>query len=66
MAALAEAKQAVGTPVSSKETKATVRGMDSSVPLPPGARGGITAKYLFPYEGDYELRATGNPSVFTG
>src|SRR5207247_5121566 len=32
---------------------------------PPGARGGITAKYLFPYEGDYELRATGNPAVFT-
>ena len=39
--------------------------MDASVPLPPGARGGITGKYLFPYEGDYELRVAGNPGVFT-
>ena len=35
------------------------------MPLPPGARGGITAQFLAPYEGDYELRATGNPAVFT-
>jgi mono/diheme cytochrome c family protein len=65
MGARAVAKQAIGTPPSNKETKATVRGMDASVPLPPGARGGITAKYLFPYEGDYELRVAGNPGVFT-
>ena len=65
MAARAVAKQAMGTPPSSKETKTTLRGMDANVPLPPGARGGITARYLFPYEGDYELRATGNPGVFT-
>ncbi len=65
MGARAVAKQAIGTPPSNKETKATLRGMDASVPLPPGARGGITAKYLFPYEGDYELRVAGNPGVFT-
>jgi hypothetical protein len=35
------------------------------VPLPPGSRGGVTARFLFPYEGDYELRASGNPAVFT-
>ncbi len=65
MAARAVAKQAIGTPPSNKEAKATLRGMDENVPLPPGARGGITARYLFPYEGDYEIRATGNPGVFT-
>ena len=43
----------------------TLRGIDANIPLPPGARGGITAQYLAPYEGDYELRAAGNPAVFT-
>ena len=45
--------------------KTTLRGIDPNVPLPPGARGGITAQFLAPYEGDYELRAAGNPAVFT-
>ena len=65
MAARAVVRQAIGTPPSGKEVKTTMRGIDASVPLPPGARSGITARYLFPYEGDYELRATGNPAVFT-
>jgi hypothetical protein len=65
MAARAVAKQAIGTAASAKEVKTTLRGIDSSVPLPPGARAGITGKYLAPYEGDYELRAAGSPSVFT-
>ncbi len=65
MAARAVSKQAIGTAPSNKEVKTTLRGMDASVPLPPGAHSGITAKYLAPYEGDYELRATGNPIVFT-
>ena len=65
MAARAVAKKAIGTPFTGTEVKATLRGTDASIPLPPGGRGGITARYLFPYEGDYELRATGNPAVFT-
>ncbi len=65
MAARAVVKKAVGTPFTGTEVKSTVRGVDANVPLPPGARGGITARFLFPYEGDYELRATGNPAVFT-
>jgi hypothetical protein len=65
MAARAVAKQAIGTPLTGKEVKTTLRGTDASVPLPPGARGGITAKFLAPYEGDYELRAANNPAVFT-
>ena len=65
MAARAVAKQAIGTPLTGKDVKTTLRGMDASVPLPPGARSGITAQYLAPYEGDYELRAAGNPAVFT-
>jgi hypothetical protein len=64
-AARAVMKQALGTPPVNKEAKATLRGMDVNVPLPPGARSGITARYLFPFEGDYELRVTGNPAVFT-
>ncbi len=64
MAARAVVKQAIGTPVSQKETKSTLRGLDASVPLPPGARTGVTAKFLAPYEGDYELRAPGNFAVF--
>src|SRR5689334_14529652 len=65
MAARAVSKQAIGTPPSNKEMKTTLRGLDASVPLPPGARSGVAAKYLAPYEGDYELRAAGNPAVFT-
>jgi len=65
MAAHAVVKQAIGTPLTGKEVKTTLRGVDASVPLPPGARSGITAQYMAPYEGDYELRATGNPAVFT-
>ena len=65
MAARAVVKQAIGTPLAAKEVKTTLRGIDGNVPLPPGARGGITAQYLAQYEGDYELRAAGNPAVFT-
>jgi cytochrome c5 len=65
MAARAVAKQAVGTAPSPNEVKTTLRGVDPSLALPPGARGGITAKVLFPYEGDYEIRTAGRPAVFT-
>src|SRR5579864_9356245 len=43
MAARAVVKQAIGTPVTSKEVKKTFREVDAKVPLPPGARNGITA-----------------------
>lgn len=65
MAARAVVKQSIGTPVTDNEAKTTLRGIDPNVPLPPGARSGITAEYVAPYEGDYELRATANPTVFT-
>jgi hypothetical protein len=65
MAARAVARQAIGTPPAAKEAKLTLRGIDADVPLPPGARGGITGHFLAPYEGDYELRASNNPAVFT-
>jgi hypothetical protein len=65
MAARAVAKQAIGTPLAGKEVKTTLRGIDPNVPLPPGARGGVSGQYLAPYEGDYELRATASPAVFT-
>jgi hypothetical protein len=65
MAARAVARQAVATPASTKNAKITLRGTDSNVPLPPGARGGITGQFLAPYDGDYELRAANNPAVFT-
>jgi mono/diheme cytochrome c family protein len=65
MAARAVAKQAIGMPLTNKEAKMTLRGTDPNVPLPPGARGGVTAQFLAPFEGDYELRASGNPAVFT-
>jgi len=65
MAARAVARQAVGAPLTNKDVKTTLRGMDPNVPLPPGAHGGITAQFQAPYEGDYELRAAGNPAVFT-
>ncbi|PWT98600.1 MAG: hypothetical protein C5B51_28860 [Terriglobia bacterium] len=65
MAARAAAKQAIGTPPVAKEAKTTFRAIDGSVPLPPGARGGITAQYLAQFEGDYEIRAAANPPVLT-
>src|SRR5580704_12364428 len=65
LAARAVVKKAVGTPFTGTEVKSTVRGIDANVPLPPGSRSGVTARFLFPYEGDYEIRATGNPAVFT-
>ena len=65
LAARAVAKQAVGAPLAKTPAKTTLRGVDASIPLPPGARNGVTATYLFPYEGDYELRAAGNPALFT-
>src|SRR5579863_8561375 len=65
MASRAVARQAIGMPLTNKEVKTTLRGVDPGIPLPPGARGGITAQFLAPYEGDYELRSAGNPAVFT-
>jgi hypothetical protein len=65
MAARAMAKQAVGTPVAAGETRTTLRGLDAGVPLPPGARIGVTGRFLAPFEGEYEIRATGSPVVFT-
>ena len=65
MAARAVAKQAIGTPLTGKEVKTTFRGTDPTIPLPPGARGGISAQFIAHYEGDYEFRATANPALFT-
>jgi mono/diheme cytochrome c family protein len=65
MAARAVAKQAVGTPVLAAETRTTIRGVDAGIPLPPGARAGVTGRFLAPFEGDYEIRAAGSPVIFT-
>jgi mono/diheme cytochrome c family protein len=65
MAARAMAKQAVGSPVKAGEARTTLRGVDAGIPLPPGARVGVTGRFLAPFEGDYEIRATGSPVVFT-
>jgi mono/diheme cytochrome c family protein len=65
MAARAVVKQAIGTPPSGKDVKMTLRGVEPGVPLPPGARNGVSAKYLAPFEGDYEFRAQDNLPVFT-
>jgi mono/diheme cytochrome c family protein len=65
MAARAVVKQAIGKPPSGKDAKVTIHSVDPAIPLPPGAHGGVTARYVAAYEGDYELRATGNPAVFT-
>src|SRR6266852_3955758 len=46
MAARAVVKQALGTPPSGKDVKMTLRGVEPGVPLPPGARNGVSAKYL--------------------
>jgi hypothetical protein len=65
MAARAVAKQAVGVAPSSKEALTTLRGIDGGVPLPPGARGGVTAKYMAAFEGDYEIRTAFKSAAFT-
>jgi len=65
MAARAVVKQAIGTPPSGKDVKMTLRGVEPGVPLPPGGRNGVSAKYLASFEGDYEFRAQGNLPVFT-
>ena len=65
MAARAVAKQAVGTPLPEGETRTTVRGVDTSIALPPGARGGVTGRFLAPFDADYEIRSAGTPAVFT-
>jgi hypothetical protein len=64
MAARAMAKRAVGAPVPDGQTKTMLRGLDASVALPPGARGGVTGRFLAPFEGDYEIRTTGKPALF--
>jgi hypothetical protein len=64
MAARAMAKQAVGAPIPSGQTKTTLRGVAATMPLPPGARGGVTGSFLAPFEGDYEIRTTGKPALF--
>ena len=65
MAARAVGKQALGAPLTNKDVKTTLRGIDPEIPLPPGARGGTTAQFLASYEGDYEIREAGKPTVFT-
>jgi mono/diheme cytochrome c family protein len=65
MAARAVGKEALGAPLTNKDVKTTLRGIDPEIPLPPGARGGITAQFLASYEGDYEIREAGKPAVFT-
>jgi mono/diheme cytochrome c family protein len=65
MAARAMAKQAVGAPALAKETRTTLRGVDAGVPLPPGARAGVTGRFMAPFEGDYEIRAAGSAALFT-
>ena len=64
MAARALARQAVGAPAPDGPAKTTLRGLDASVPLPPGARGGVTGKFLAPFDGTYEIRTTGAPALF--
>src|SRR6476646_6597442 len=65
MAARAMAKQAVGAPASDQQSKTTLRGLDAEVSLPPGARTGVTGRFLAPFEGNYEIRTTGSPALFT-
>jgi len=65
MAARAMAKQAVGAPAPEGQTRTELRGLDAGVSLPPGARAGVTGRFLAPFEGDYEIRTTGNPALFT-
>jgi len=65
MAARAMAKEAVGSPVPDEQARTTLRGLDAGVSLPPGARVGVTGRFLAPFEGDYEIRTTGSPALFT-
>jgi hypothetical protein len=65
MAARAMARLAVGTPALPAETRTTVRGVAAGIPLPPGARAGVTGRFLATFLGDYEIRAAGSPAVFT-
>src|ERR1051325_2166221 len=65
MAARAMAKQAVGVPAPEGQSKATLRGLDPDVSLPPGARAGVTGRFLAPFDGSYEIRASGTPALFT-
>jgi len=64
MAARALARQAVGASAPDGPAKTTLRGLDASIPLPPGARGGVTGKFLAPFDGSYEIRTTGAPALF--
>src|SRR6266550_164314 len=64
MAARALAGQAVGAPAPDGATKTTLRGLDPAVPLPPGARGGVTGTFLAAFDGNYEFRTTGAPALF--
>jgi len=64
MAARALARQAVGAPAPDGQTKTTLRGLDPAVPLPPGARGGVTGTFLAAFDGNYEIRTTGAPALF--
>ncbi len=64
MAARAMAKQAVGAPAPGGQTTTTLRGVNSGVPLPPGARTGVTGTFLAPFEGEYEIRTSGKPALF--
>src|SRR5438309_949454 len=64
MAARALARQAVGAPPPDGAVKTTLRGLDPAVPVPPGARGGVTGKFLAAFDGTYEIRTTGAPALF--
>jgi cytochrome c5 len=64
MAARAVSRQAVGAPVTGKQSKATLKGIAGGVPLPPGAHRGVTARFLARVEGDYEIHTSEQPTVF--
>src|SRR6185295_7818997 len=64
MAARAMAKQAVGAPAPAGPSKTTLRGVNADVSLPPGARSGVTGRFLAPFEGEYEIRTTAKPALF--
>lgn len=64
LAARAVVKKAVGTPATGQEVRTQLRGVDASVPLPPGARAGISARFLARFEGEYELRAPADFDLF--
>jgi mono/diheme cytochrome c family protein len=64
LAARAVVKQAIGAPFTGQQMRLQLRGVDPAAPLPPGARAGISARFLAPAEGEYELRAPGNFDIF--